>query len=97
MIVDRKLLKIEMQQSVFKESYVNKKIEKAIQKLKITRKEAAYFVFHQEVSNQAYTLETPIFILNKKGKIKDISKASDQLNLQALTIPVVKHFICYPK
>ena len=33
----------------------------------------------------------------KKGNLEDIAKASDQLNLQALTIPVVKYFICYPK
>ncbi|WP_223267171.1 HD domain-containing protein [Polaribacter sp. IC073] len=97
MIVDRKLLRIEIQQEGFKESYINKKKEKAINKLNISEKEASYFVFHQEISNQAYNLDTPIFILNKKGKLKDISKASDQLNLQALTIPVVKYFICYPK
>jgi HD superfamily phosphohydrolase len=97
MIVDRKLLKIEIQQGVFKEDYLHKKREKAIKKLNITAKEVSYFVFHQEISNQAYNLKIPIYILNKKGKIKDISKASDQLNLQALTIPVVKHFICYPK
>ncbi|AUC84379.1 phosphohydrolase [Polaribacter sp. ALD11] len=97
MIVDRKLLRIEIQQEGFKEGYINKKRDKAIKKLNITEKEASYFVFHQEISNQAYNLKSPIYILNKKGKIKDIAKASDQLNLQALTIPVVKHFICYPK
>ena len=97
MIVDRKLLKIEIQQEAFKEKYILKKRDKAIKKLNILEKEARYFVFHQEISNQAYDLKTPIYIVNKKGKLKDISKASDQLNLQALTIPVVKHFICYPK
>ena len=97
MIVDRKLLKIEIQHEAFESKYVNKKREKAIKKLNISDKEVGFFVFHQEISNQAYDLKTPIYILNKKGKLKDISKASDQLNLQALTIPVVKHFICYPK
>jgi hypothetical protein len=97
MIVDRKLLKIEIQQEAFKEKYVFKKRDKAIKKLNISEEEVRYFVFHQEISNQAYDLKTPIYIANKKGKLKDISKASDQLNLQALTIPVVKHFICYPK
>ena len=97
MIVDRKLLKIEIQQEAFKEKYVLKKRDKAIKKLNISEEEVRYFVFHQEISNQAYDLKTPIYIANKKGKLKDISKASDQLNLQALTIPVVKHFICYPK
>jgi hypothetical protein len=97
MIVDRKLLKIEIQHEAFESKYVNKKREKATKKLNISDKEVGFFVFHQEISNQAYDLKTPIYILNKKGKLKDISKASDQLNLQALTIPVVKHFICYPK
>ena len=97
MIVNRKLLRVEIQQGIFNESYLKKKKEKAIKKLGITVDEVNYFVFHQEISNQAYNLKTPIYILNKKGKLKDIAKASDQLNLQALTLPVVKHFICYPK
>ncbi len=97
MIVNRKLLRVEIQQGIFNESYLKKKKEKAIKKLGITEDEVNYFVFHQEISNQAYNLKTPIYILNKKGKLKDIAKASDQLNLQALTLPVVKHFICYPK
>jgi HD superfamily phosphohydrolase len=97
MIVDRKLLKIEIQHEVFEGKYINKKREKAAKKLNISSEEVKFFVFHQEISNQAYDLNIPIYILNKKGKLKDISKASDQLNLQALTIPVIKHFICYPK
>ncbi|MEN8879912.1 MAG: phosphohydrolase, partial [Polaribacter sp.] len=56
-----------------------------------------YFIFSEEIKNQAYQTEKPIYILSKKGKLKDIAKASDQLNLQALTKPVVKYFICYPK
>nr|WP_254712541.1 HD domain-containing protein [Polaribacter pectinis] len=97
MIVDRNLLRIEIQQENFTESYIQKKREKAIKKLNIKETEVDYFVFHQEIKNQAYNLKAPIYILNKKGKLKDISKASDQLNLQALTNPVIKHFICYPK
>tara|TARA_B110000902_G_scaffold39208_1_gene41945 strand:+ start:19142 stop:20365 length:1224 start_codon:yes stop_codon:yes gene_type:complete len=97
MIVDRKLLRIEIQQEVFKEVYIAKRREKAMRKLSISEKDVKYFVFHQKISNQAYALKSPIYILNKNGNIKDIAKASDQLNLQALTIPVVKYFICYPK
>jgi hypothetical protein len=39
----------------------------------------------------------PIKIVNKKGDLEDIVEASDQLNLQALSKPVRKFFICYPK
>ena len=97
MIVDRKLLRIEIQKDAFDVLQINKKISKFSKKLNLSEEETKYFVFSQEIKNQAYNSDKPIFILNKKGKLKDIAKASDQFNIQALTKPVIKHFICYPK
>ncbi|MEO9571861.1 MAG: HD domain-containing protein [Polaribacter sp.] len=97
MIMNRKLLRIEIQQEEFKNQEVLTKVKEVSKKLKLTEKEAHFFVFTKRITNQAYQQEKPIFILNKEGKLKDIAKASDQLNIQALTNPVVKHFICYPK
>lgn len=97
MIVDRKLLRIELQIEAFNEEQIDKKRSKFSKKLGFSDIEINYFVFSQEIKNQAYNTEKPIFILNKNGKLKDIAKASDQLNIQALTKPVVKHFFCYPK
>ncbi|MDG1404429.1 HD domain-containing protein [Polaribacter sp.] len=97
MIVDRKLLRIEIQKDAFDVDQINKKISKYSKKLNLSEEETNSFVFSQEIKNQAYNSEKPIFILNKKGKLKDIAKASDQFNIQALTKPVIKHFICYPK
>jgi HD superfamily phosphohydrolase len=97
MIVNRKLLRIEIQQKQFEKSDLNEKIKQVAKKLKLSENEAKFFVFSKKITNQAYQQEKPIFILNKKGNIKDIAQASDQLNLQALTTPVIKHFICYPK
>jgi hypothetical protein len=97
MIVDRKLLRIEIQKDAFNSTQINKKITKFSKKLDLSKEETKYFVFSQEIKNQAYNSDKPIFILNKKGKLKDIAKASDQFNIQALTKPVIKHFICYPK
>ena len=97
MIVDRKLLRIEIQKDNFEESYVKNQITKVSKRFDISTKEAQFFVFSQKISNQAYSSDKPIYILNKERELIDIAKASDQLNLQALTNPVVKHFICYPK
>jgi hypothetical protein len=97
MIVDRKLLRIELQMDAFSEAQINKKRSKFSKKLCFSEEETNYFVFSQEIKNQAYNTEIPIYILNKNGKLKDIAKASDQLNILALSKPVVKHFICYPK
>ncbi len=97
MIIDRKLLRIEIQHKKFDQEVVNKKINIVCKQLQFSKREAAFFVFHDSIKNQAYHQEKPIYILNKKGELKDIAVASDQLNLQALTNPVIKHFICYPK
>ncbi|WP_343329720.1 HD domain-containing protein [Polaribacter staleyi] len=97
MIVDRKLLRIEIQQDSFRKGYLDEKLNKVSKKFDIPKEDSNYFVFSQKITNQAYSTNKPIHILNKKGKLMDIAKASDQLNLLALTNPVVKYFICYPK
>ena len=97
MIVNRNLFRIEIQQKEFDTSFTNKKVEKVSQKFGFTKNESRFFVFSNTIINQAYNSDKPIFILNKNGKLNDIAKASDQLNIEALTNPVVKHFICYPK
>jgi len=97
MIVDRKLLRIDIQNEELSEEKLTKKLSKYAEELAVSENDIKYFVFTDIITNQAYNSNKPILILNKKGKLKDIAKASDQLNLQALTKPVVKHFICYPK
>ena len=97
MLVNRKLLKIELQKERFTIEKIEKLKNKFAKKMNFTVKDLHYFIFTGEINNQAYQNKKPIFILNKKGNLKDIAEASDQLNLQALTKPVVKHFICYPK
>ena len=97
MIVDRKLLRIEIHKKEIENSFFEKKKDEVLNNLKLTRREVNYFVFTGKITNQAYNSEKPIFILNKENKTTDIAKASDQLNIQALTNPVVKYFICYPK
>ena len=51
-----------------------------------------------KITNQAYKKsKEQINILFKNGKVKNIIKASDQLNLKALSKPITKYYICYPK
>ncbi|MDA9234322.1 HD domain-containing protein [Polaribacter sp.] len=97
MIVDRNLLKVEIQQTQFSETDIDAKISELKSTMNLSYSEARYFVFQKQIQNQAYNPSMPIKILNKNGELKDIAKASDQLNLQALTKPVIKHFVCYPK
>jgi HD superfamily phosphohydrolase len=98
MIINRNLLKIKMKKKSIKKKSLEKHIKKLVNKYNITKAEAQYFVFTGSVSNQAYQIKHQnINILHKSGKIEDIVKASDQLNLKALSKPVTKYYICYPK
>lgn len=98
MIINRDLLKIKLKNNRIKQESKEKHLQKLIKKYGITKKEAEYFVFTGEISNQAYQHDVQqINILRKTGKIVDIVKASDQLNLKALSNPVTKYYICYPK
>ncbi|WP_353778259.1 HD domain-containing protein [Winogradskyella sp. 3972H.M.0a.05] len=98
MIINRDLLKIKLKNKPIKAKHLFEHTSNLIEKYNITKEEAEYFVFLGEISNQAYQAKKQgINILHKTGKIEDIVKASDQLNLKALSKPVTKYYICYPK
>jgi len=97
-IIQRKLPKIKLKNEPIEQKNI-KEIKSEVQKkYKISKEEMAYFVLEGTVENHAYSIEkSPINILFKNGRLKDIVVASDHLNLQALTKPVIKHYISYPK
>lgn len=98
MIINRNLLRIKLKKNKIKEANRNKHIQHLMDTYKLSRNEAEYFVFTGEISNQAYQLNHhKINILRKSGKIEDFIKASDQLNSKALSKPITKYYICYPK
>ncbi len=98
MIIDRDLLKIRIKEEPIEQDNINKHLQKIMNGYKLSEKEAAYFVFKGEISNQAYHSDKQhIHIYYKNGTIKDIVQASDQLSLRVLSTPVTKYFLCYPK
>ncbi|OBQ52467.1 HD domain-containing protein [Tamlana sp. s12] len=98
MIINRDLLKIKIRNKNIKDKSLEKRLNSLMETYDISKEEAHYFVFTGQISNQAYQIkDKQINILHKSGKIQDIVKASDQLNLKALSKPVTKYYICYPK
>jgi len=98
MIINRRLLKIEFSNEAIGLRDFEKLVKEKQSEFKLSDEELPYFVFKDSVQNQAYDAsKSKINIYFKNGKILDITAASDQLNIQALTKPVIKHFICYPK
>ncbi len=97
-LINRKLPKVILQNEPFSEKQINDIKTKVKSNLNLTETEVNYFVFNGEIFNQAYdSTKNSIKILFKKGEIKDIIAASDHLNIQALSSPVYKYYMCYPK
>ncbi len=97
-LIDRSLYKIELQNTKFSASYIKTLQEKIMKKHKVSKKETEYFVFSNSVINSAYnSSEIKINILYNDGKLLDVAKASDQLNIKMLSKKVTKYFICFPK
>ncbi len=98
MVINRKLLKIKLKNKPIDITVFKGHFEVVKTKYRLSDEEAGYFVFTGKIENQAYDADRQnINILRKSGKITDVAKASDQLNLEALSKTVVKHYICYPK
>ncbi|MBZ9729216.1 HD domain-containing protein [Salegentibacter sp. JZCK2] len=98
MIINRELLKVKIKKKKPSLEKLEKRRMALQEKENISAEEAGYFVFSGEVTNTAYKSENNnINILHKNGKISDVAKASDQLNLKALSKTVVKYYMCYPK
>jgi len=98
MILNRDLLKVKLKKKAPKEEHMATLLENFRSQHNLTAHEASYFVFHGVISNQAYSMDSDtINLLMKSGKVVDVAKASDQLNLKALSKKVVKHYLCYPK
>jgi HD superfamily phosphohydrolase len=98
MILNRDLLKIQMTDDKPKKENLLAIKNKFMTYAKISDKEADYFVFKGKLKNQAYSKSSePIRILKKDKTVEDVVEASDQLHLKALSKPVTKYFICFPK
>lgn len=98
MLLNRDLLKVKVKSQPFSSQKIKEKRNKLVEKYNISEEEAAFFVFTGKLENQAYSMEKDtINLLKKNGKIIDVAKASDQLNLEALSKSVVKYYLCYPK
>lgn len=98
MIINRDLSKVKLNNEKFPKEVLQQMTTLFTNKYNITEQEAKYFIFKGKIKNQAYSIDAePIRILKKDKTIEDVVEASDQSSLKALSKPVTKYYICYPK
>jgi len=97
-LINRILPKVMIQNEPFTENQLLTIKQQVKEKLNYSDAELDYFVYHGEICNQAYdSTKNNIQIIYKDGSLKDVTEASDHLNILALSNPVYKYYICYPK
>lgn len=97
-IIDRKLFKVIVNDKPFDQEIVNSIKEQAKTKYSLNSSQVNYMVIEGQISNDAYKLnDSDIKIFYKNGSLLDISQASDQDAISAISKKVKKFFICYPK
>jgi HD superfamily phosphohydrolase len=96
-LVNRKLFKIEISKEPFSPDRIQLEKELARKQFDLEDSEVDFFVYTDILSNNAYNHNKQnINMLMKNGEIIDLTKASDNLNISALALPVEKYFLCYP-
>ena len=97
-ILNRRLLHIKIKKEPISQKRFEDKFLETKKAFNLTDEETSYFVFKGKLENKAYDrYDQNINILKKNGKIVDVAKLSDHLNLNALSKTVTKYYICYPK
>jgi len=97
-LINRVLPKVVLKNEPFNEDDLNEIKREVQNSYGLKESELSYYFYTGELKNQAYdATKNTIKILFKNGEIKDISEASDHLNIQALSNPVLKYYLCYPK
>jgi len=97
-LINRHLPKIEIQSTPFSKTYIEDITRRTREKYKLSDEEISYFVFTDEVANNAYNPAfDKILMLYPQGVVTDITKSSDQINTELLSRTITKYFLCYPK
>ena len=97
-MLDRKIFKVEVHEEPITEDRITELKEKIAQKLDIPINDAHYLMSVNTISKDMYNVDDDsITILYKDGSTKDISEASELLNVQLLSKKIRKYYLCYQR
>lgn len=99
-LINRRLFKTDIRETPFSEADCDGKISEYSRKLELTQHEASFLFSQNVVSASTYVPcdeDSNINVLYSDGSLKDISEASDILNISSISKQVSKYFFCYYK
>jgi uncharacterized protein len=97
-IVERRTFKIMLQDAPWAEDTMAMKRAAVVAQLDIPTEQASHFVLTGRIENNAYDARNDrIELLYKDGCVRDIAEASDNLGIAALSTPVEKWYLAWPR
>ena len=97
-MIDRHLFKVEVTEERPSDEYLQEKMRQIAVSMGIPEEDASYMLSLTEIGKDMYNPEDDsIGILYKDGTVKDISEASEILNVQLLSKKIRKYYLCYQR
>ena len=97
-MLDRRIFKVEVHEEPIAPERVEELQADIARQLGIDQADAHYLMNVSEISKDMYNVDDDsIAILYKNGEVKDISEASELLNVQLLSKKIRKYYLCYQR
>ncbi len=97
-MVNRNIFKVEVHEEPVGTEKIEQLKKDIASRLNIHEKDAAYLVCEDAIQKDMYDIDDDrIGILYKDGTVKDISEASELLNIQLLSKKIRKYYLCYQR
>ena len=98
-MLDRHIFKVEVSEEPVEEGKIEDIASQISIKMDITKEEARHYMMSlNTISKDMYNVDDDnIAILYKNGEIRDISEASELLNVQLLSKKIRKYYLCYQR
>lgn len=97
-LVERRTFRIRLQDRPWDEEHRRQLLDQVARTAGIPAAQAAHFVLHGSIVNNAYDdTRQRIELLFKDGSLRDIAQASDNLGIQAMARPVEKWYLAWPR
>lgn len=97
-LLDRHLFKVEVTEEQPTEEHISKIRRQIANAMGISEEDTRYMISLTEIGKDMYNPEDDsIGILYKDGTVRDISEASEILNVQLLSKKIRKYYLCYQR
>lgn len=95
-LIERKLYKTVISKTEFTPERIQEEKTKISKHLNLQENEIDYFFMSSKLVNSAYNKQfKQIKMVNRAGDLINLTQASDNYNISALSAPVEKHYLCY--